>query len=325
MNSTSARSLVTSRTLPAMALARPSGGCGAGHRRAMAHAIIGRMEGVPALFDLPADRAEFRRPGSGAVAAGAELYRAHIVRYAFEPHTHDGYGLGAIASGVERFRYRGAEHLAAPGSLVLMNPDVLHTGRAETDGGWRYRMVYVTPALLEAVTGESGWHFDTPVGNDPAVARRLARLLDRLWTEGGDDLAVQGRLLQALQLLRPWARIGRPADDLPRPGATESALARAVTLMNDRLPDALQLDELAAAAGFSPFHFQRRFKAWQGVTPHQMLMALRLSRAKQLLAAGEAPAGVAAAVGLVDQAHLTRRFALMYGVTPARYQRQGRG
>jgi AraC-like DNA-binding protein len=259
------------------------------------------------------------------VAAGAELYRAHIVRYAFEPHVHDGYGLGAIASGVERFRYRGADHLAAPGSLVLMNPDVLHTGRAETEGGWRYRMLYVTPALLEAVTGERGWHFDTPVGDDPAVARRLALLLDALWQEGADDLAASGRLLQVLQLLRPRARAGQAghaAEAGPRPGATEPALARAVSLMNDRLADALPLAELADAAGFSPFHFQRRFKAWQGVTPHQMLMALRLARAKQLLAAGEAPAGVAAAVGLVDQAHLTRRFARMYGVTPARYQRQ---
>ena len=286
------------------------------------------MDGVPAHFDHPADRAEFRRPGAGPVAAGAELYRAHIVRYAFEPHVHDGYGLGAIDSGVERFRYRGADHLAAPGSLVLMNPDVLHTGRAETEGGWRYRMVYVTPALLEAVTGERDWHFDAPVGDDPAVARRLAQLLDALWAEGRDELAASGRLLQALQLLRPWARAGRPAeasDATPNPGAREPALARAVTLMNDRLADALQLGELADAAGFSPFHFQRRFKAWQGVTPHQMLMALRLARAKQLLAAGDAPAGVAAAVGLVDQAHLTRRFARMYGVTPARYQKQVRG
>jgi AraC-like DNA-binding protein len=285
------------------------------------------MEGVPALFEHPADRAEFRRPGAagGALHDGVELYRAHIVRYAFEPHTHDAYGLGAIDSGVERFRYRGGEHLAAPGSLVLMNPDVLHTGRAETDGGWRYRMVYIEPALLEAVTGERGWSFAQPVGNDPAAARRLAQLLDALWREPGDALAASGRLLQALQLLRPWARTGAVSDGPARAGAADPALARAVTLMQDRLADELQLDELAAAAGFSPFHFQRRFKAWQGVTPHQMLMALRLARAKQLLAAGESPAGVAAAVGLVDQAHLTRRFGRMYGVTPARYQRQVRG
>lgn len=53
-------------------------------------------------------------------------------------------------------------------------------------------------------------------------------------------------------------------------------------------------------------------------------MALRLFEAKQGLAAGKAPAEVAADVGLADQAHLTRAFARRYGVTPARYQRQVR-
>jgi AraC-like DNA-binding protein len=284
------------------------------------------MDGVPPFFDHPADRAEFRRPGNPGAAGEIELYRAHIVRHAFEPHTHDAYGLGAIDSGVERFRYRGADHLAAPGTLVLMNPDVLHTGRAETEGGWRYRMLYLSAPLLEAVTGERGWEFDCPVGHDPLTARRLARLLDAMWTDAEDDLALHGRLLQLLQLLRPWARTTSAATATPSgSGSGDPALARAVALMNDCLSEPLQLDELARAAGFSPFHFQRRFKSWQGVTPHQMLMALRLARAKQLLAAGEAPASVATAVGLADQAHLTRRFATMYGVTPARYQKQVRG
>ena len=58
------------------------------------------MQGVPARFDDGADRAEFRRP---AHRGGVELYRAHIVRHAFAPHTHEAYGLGAIESGVERF------------------------------------------------------------------------------------------------------------------------------------------------------------------------------------------------------------------------------
>ena len=58
------------------------------------------MAGVPDTFDHPDDRAEFRRPGH---RPGVELYRAHIIRHAFEPHTHDAFGLGAIESGVERF------------------------------------------------------------------------------------------------------------------------------------------------------------------------------------------------------------------------------
>ena len=125
------------------------------------------MAGVP-TFDHPDDRAEFRRPGH---RPGVELYRAHIIRHAFEPHT-DAFGLGAIESGVERFRYRGADHLAPSGSVVLMNPDELHTGRAETEGGWRYRMAYIDADVVARVTGEDGWWFDTAVGLDTASAAR---------------------------------------------------------------------------------------------------------------------------------------------------------
>ena len=90
------------------------------------------MQAVPEVFDDNLDSAEFRRP---AFRPGVELYRAHIVRHAFQPHAHDAFGLGAIESGVERFRYLGAEHLAPPDSIVLMNPDELHTGRAESEDG----------------------------------------------------------------------------------------------------------------------------------------------------------------------------------------------
>lgn len=275
------------------------------------------VQGVPEPLAGPADRAEFRHlPGR----RGVELYRAHIVRHAFDPHTHAAYGLGCIDAGVERFRYRGGEHLAPAASLVLMNPDELHTGCAETAGGWRYRMVYLDVQVLEAATGERGWWFPQPVAQDPARAHRVGQVLARLW-HANEALTADAALVDLLEALRPHARVGRPVAPA-LPGADDPALARAVTLMQDRLSDRLTLKDLSAAAELSTFHFLRRFKARHGATPHQMLMALRLFRAKQQLAAGVPPAQVAADVGLVDQAHLTRRFARMYGVTPARYQQQ---
>jgi AraC-like DNA-binding protein len=270
---------------------------------------------VPARFDHPSDAAQFKR----LHREGIELYQAHIVRFAFDPHVHEGFGLGAIESGVERFRYRGSDHLAPAQSVVLMNPDVLHTGRAETPQGWRYRMIYIEPQVLEAVTGERGWWFAEPVAHEAEVARRINSLLASMW-EAGDALAQDGALMELLDAVRPLARDGRP--EQASRIRQDAALDRAVTLMHDRLADSLSLDDLASQADLSPFHFQRRFKARHHATPHQMLMALRLFRAKQLLAAGCAPASVAADVGLVDQAHLTRRFARMYGVTPAHYQQQ---
>ena len=273
------------------------------------------MNGVPQRFDHAADRAAFKQP---VHRAGVELYQAHIVRHAFEPHTHDAYGLGAIESGVERFRYRGAEHLAPPDSLVLMNPDELHTGRAETVQGWRYRMVYLDADVLEAVSGERGWWFADAVGRDAPRARRVGRLLQALWDCDGDALAFDSTLARLVDALRPAARVGQPramAAGLPR-------FAPVLEFMRAHLAGVLTLETLAAVAGLSPFHFLREFKRAHHATPQQMLMALRLFDAKQRLASGEPPAEVAAAAGLTDQAHLTRAFVRRYGVTPGRYQQQ---
>ena len=90
------------------------------------------MQGVPVTFTHQHDRADFRAlPGQPAT----ELYRAHIQHHIFDPHSHEGFGLGVIECGAERFRYRGSQLLAGPGSLVLMNPDELHTGEAACEQG----------------------------------------------------------------------------------------------------------------------------------------------------------------------------------------------
>lgn len=273
------------------------------------------LTGVPEAFDHPNDRAQFRHARH---LPGVELYRAHIIRHAFEPHTHEAFGLGAIEAGVERFRYRGADHLAPSGSLVLMNPDELHTGRAETAGGWRYRMVYIDPDVAARITGEPGWWFGAAVGHDAAGAARVTALLDTLW-HAREPLAFDSALHTLLCEFRGHAQVSRPlrAEGAPRFGPV-------IDFLRAHLSRRLTLDELAAQAGLSPFHFLRCFQAHYHATPQQMLMALRLFEAKRLLATGLAPAQVALAAGLTDQAHLTRAFSRRYGVTPARYQKQVR-
>jgi AraC-like DNA-binding protein len=265
-------------------------------------------------FEHPGESAEFRRAASHP---GVELYRAHIVRHAFQPHAHDAFGLGAIESGVERFRYLGAEHLAPPDSLVLMNPGELHTGRAESEEGWRYRMIYVDPAVVEDVTGERGWWFDEVVRSDAPCARRVTSLFNGLW-QASEPMDFDSRLFSLLAELRKYAR-------MPRAATTHKLRFDAVVdYLHVHLSRRIALGELAAVAGLSPFHFLRCFHKQYHVTPQQMLMALRLLEAKRLLACGETPSQVAAATGLTDQAHLTHAFAQRYGVTPARYQRQVR-
>jgi AraC-like DNA-binding protein len=278
------------------------------------------MQGVPLGFERPADRADERaeyRPLP--TRSGAELYRARIVRHAFEPHAHAAYGVGVINTGAERFRYRGSEHLAGAGSLVLMNAHELHTGRAGHEGGWSYRMLYLEPALLGELAGSDAahWHFADAVVHDAARAAHVNTLLATLWQPGLPALAADEALAALAEAIRPLARVQGAA-----PAPASRRFEGVVELMQARLAEPLTLDELAAAAGLSAFHFLRSFRAAHHATPREVLMALRLLRAQQMLRAGVAAAEVAAAVGLADQAHLTRAFARRYGLTPGRYQQQ---
>lgn len=271
------------------------------------------MQGVPEQFPFEKDRAQFRHLPQ---LPGVELYQAHIDRYAFEPHAHDAFGIGTVEAGAERFRYRGAQHLAAPGALVLMNPDELHTGEAETAGGWNYRMIYLEPAALEWISGEKGCWFHDVIHHDAAAAKRLSQTLAALW-QTRDTLALDSLLLSVVDILRPHARIAQPQQN--------EAAHRMVIVkeyLRDNFASPTTLSDLAALVSLSPYHFQRKFKAQFHVTPHQMLMAIRLEKAKQMLGRGMPAAQVAVAVGLTDQAHLTKALVNRYGVTPARYQKQ---
>lgn len=263
-------------------------------------------------FDGPEDLALYRRPPG---RPGVELYRAQIREHCFEAHTHEAYGLGVITQGLGRFRWRGGEHLAPRASLMLMNPEDLHTGQSADAGCWAYHMVYLDESLLPDLGGDLCWRFEAAVGGSPAQAQAVARCMAALWT-AREPLAVDSLLLDLVTLIRPQARI--------QTGAPEGAarFAQVLDYMRAHLDQVLSLEQLAGVAGLSPFHFLRSFRAQHHATPQQVLMALRSFEAKRLLARGMAPAQVAVAAGFSDQAHLTRSLQRRYGVTPAAYQRQ---
>lgn len=132
----------------------------------------------------------------------------------------------------------------------------------------------------------------------------------------GRPAGAKGLLLDLIETFQPLARHA----PITREGAHRFERVR--EYMHDNYMHALTLDELANVVSLSPYHFQRQFKAHFHVTPHQMLMAIRLWRAKAFLTRGMPAAEVAAATGLTDQSHLTRAFTHRYGITPVRYQKQ---
>lgn len=86
----------------------------------------------------------------------------------------------------------------------------------------------------------------------------------------------------------------------------------------------LSLEDLAGAAGLSPFYFTRMFKEATGTTPHDYLVGLRIEEATKMLTGTTLPMGeIATRVGFRTQAHFSAVFRRRTGFSPRTYRQLG--
>ncbi|MES2732381.1 MAG: methylated-DNA--[protein]-cysteine S-methyltransferase [Bacteroidota bacterium] len=101
-------------------------------------------------------------------------------------------------------------------------------------------------------------------------------------------------------------------------------IEKAIEFIQANLKAQPVLDEVAEAIHLSPFHFQRLFTKWAGVSPKKFLQYLSLNYAKDLLKEGNSPLSeVAYEVGLSGGSRLHDLFVTMEAMTPGEYKNQG--
>lgn len=245
---------------------------------------------------------------------GVERVEAFFAGHAFAPHRHDTYAVGVTLDGVQAFRYRGAAERSGPGRVFVLHPDETHDGRAGTDAGFRYRILYIEPRAISDALGEGR----------PLPFVRAAVTGDR-------------RLVAAIRA--PLADLERPLEELERdqivldladalaaadpslPRRTLSArharaVVRAREFLDARAGTAVASAELEAATGLSRYALARHFRACLGTSPYRYLVLRRLDRARALIRHGAPLADVASACGFADQSHMTRQFKRAYGLSP---------
>jgi len=114
--------------------------------------------------------------------------------------------------------------------------------------------------------------------------------------------------------------------DASMPGDPRLEAVRAACRLIESAEEAAPtLEELGAAAGLSPFHLQRSFKAVMGITPRQYWDARRLGRLKANLKAGEGVASALYGAGYGSSSRLYEKAGAQLGMTPASYGRGGEG
>ncbi|MFF7110356.1 AraC family transcriptional regulator [Pseudomonas sichuanensis] len=165
--------------------------------------------------------------------------------------------------------------------------------------------------------------------NDPAgsAARALFGLiLEECRRAPQPSQTVLERLthLLFLYVLRQQVHAGQPLGGLVAL-ARQPAFAGLLERLIEEPGQAWTLESMAACAGLSRSAFFKRFNELAGQSPGQVLLALRMRQACQLLKAGNTVEQVGGRVGYQSVAAFTRAFAKAVGVQPGAYRKQHEG
>ena len=273
-------------------------------------AVVRRSQGWPGLF------LQERRGRSGHVNYASGI-RQHVFYYFLKPLRSD----VVVDHEVRKVFYRAGEGRLTPAGRPVS---------FRWSGEVQVLMLGFEPWFMERIAAELGASSALHVGantrklpaDHPACAlmSQLARELDA--APGASMIAEGVARAIAVLLLREYDQL--PARK-PAAAAPPVAVLRAVELMRQRMGESLSLEEIADAAGLSPFHFSRQFKAATGHPPHEYLMRLRVDRAQELMRQQRewTMAAVAQDAGFADQSHMARHFKRVLGVTPRQFADAG--
>ncbi|MEU6808966.1 AraC family transcriptional regulator [Streptomyces sp. NPDC046831] len=245
-----------------------------------------------------------------------EVFHARFTEYAYPMHVHEAWTLLIVDAGAVRYDLDRHEHGTPHDTVSLLPPHVPHNGSPATSDGFRKRVLYLdTTHLGEELIGAA---VDGPDLRDPVLRRRVGQVHAALAGPGG-ELEAESRLTLIGERLRAHLRPRRAGSAGPAVRRDPVLARRLRELLDARVPQGLTLEEAAGLLQAHPAHLVRSFSGAYGIAPHQYLTSRRVDRARRLLLEGVRPAEVAAATGFHDQAHLTRHFRRLVGVTPGRY------
>lgn len=251
---------------------------------------------------------------------GVELLHAWLTTEVYQRHRHDTYAVGVTDRGVQVFDYRGSARASTRGQVVVLYPDEAHDGRAGTDEGFGYRIVYIEPTqLTEALKVLRGSPCPLPfVGEAVSTNPGLAQAVDNAFGGSLDSLSADSIVVDLAEALLAAERCdARPARSRR---VDVAAVERARQLLDAERTRAVHSSELEPITGLTRYELARQFRIVLGTSPHRYLLMRRLAFARDLIHAARPLAEVACEAGFADQAHFTRVFKSAFGLTPAGYR-----
>ncbi len=212
------------------------------------------------------------------------------------------------------------------GDLILTPPNFATTAIMDKNQSVRslaFPIAQWQSQIEEAADGRFSFDISVVYGRlfDSSAIRSTFR---RLWVLCDEEGAPSQLLARAagFEILAELCRLGGARFAVAKGGLVPWAEKRCLELLHARLSEDISLDELAAEAQLSPFHFARMFKQSLGAPPRVYLTRLRVEKACELLKQTDLPiTEIALEVGYSSNQVLARVFHKHMRMSPSDYRR----
>lgn len=240
-------------------------------------------------------------------------------------HCHDEYQLCLSLDCPGEYYYRGTHYWVPTGSLSVIHPGEIHTGRDIEDRqtAATFRMLYISPDAVESLASEvAGREMNAPFFPNPIILNTdlVQHYLEfHRASQGLTSRLEQDSLLRSL-LARLFVNHADTTVEFRPIGREREAIRRVREYLQDHYGEDVPLNRLAEIANLSSYYLSRVFKAEVGISLKQYQAQVRIDRAKTLISKGTSLQQVASDTGFVDQSHLTHHFKRFVQTTPGQYR-----
>jgi AraC family transcriptional regulator, arabinose operon regulatory protein len=233
---------------------------------------------------------------------------------------HDDNLLLYCVDGVGRLRIGDTRYPVGAGDLILLPQGVAHSYAAARSQPWSLYWVHFQGVSTRIFMEYLGYREGRPVhrvGLTPALATGFHSLL----AVGRTGYSSSAYINAANQLRHLFTQFALEANREQASHPAGLDLAAIQAYMQDNIHQSVDLDDLAAAAHLSKYHFSGRYKALTGYSPIKHFLHMKIEYACQLLDASDLSVkAIAAAVGYDDPLYFSRLFRKTMGLSPRDYR-----
>jgi AraC-like DNA-binding protein len=243
-----------------------------------------------------------------------ELKVAKDTRHARKEHLHEELTVGIAESGMSNISMNGEIYEIKAGDLFFIGSLISHSCNPVEPKEWTYTMIYIKQSHVTEI-------FNKEDMSDIVAVKRLnsnqivelKRLIERI--KEADFSKEESSYLDDI-LYQYYLKADRK-----QKFEIESELLEVKKYIESHFTEEFNMENLADIFDIDIYTLIKRYKKYHKTTPIAYKTQLRLDFAKQKLTGNQKIGDIAVDAGFYDQAHFSKLFKEIYGITPNAYRK----